>query len=188
MRKTSCIALLLVLVSTSVNAAVILDGNIKRIQENACITIDFLEKYEPNFFPQRKPEVLSVSFHTAEEMAEVHIILYGCDIFSEESKLNPGNEYQDGTVFMIWASMGRNANGHIRTMFDALNPNKVSRLRTSFDERVYSTLEEALDSPEMARLVKKYGSEKVYVQGFSLSGEDKGLFALDQSLVMEVPQ
>lgn len=173
-----CLALLLVCFADQAHAVLFIDKNVKRIQENACIDIDFLERFEPYL----SPKVFTVNARTAEDMAYIMTVLYGCDILADESKLIQEDEYHDGTVYMIWGLMGTKADGSRKTVFDFLKSKLLVTIRMNFDEQIYSSLDEALSSPEVARSVKQYGAEKINIQAFTLSGEDRGLFNLDRTL------
>lgn len=173
-----CIALLLVCFAGQAHAVLFIDKNVKRIQENACIDIEFLERFEPYL----SPRVFTVNVRTAEDMAYIMTVLYGCDILAEESKATTEDEYHDGTVYMIWGLMGTKADGSRKTIFDFLKSKLLVTIRMNFDERIYSTLDEALNSPEVARSVKQYGGKKINIQAFTLSGEDRGLLNLDRTL------
>jgi hypothetical protein len=165
------------------HAALITDQNLGRIRDNECVSVDFLKTYGLLFSQGGESRSFSVNYHTVEELAEILIVLYGCDILAEEAKANPADEHQDGTIFMIWGDMGRKPDGSPKTIFDTLNSALLTITRMSPDERLYGTLEEALTSLDVARLVKEYGAEKINVQAFTLAGEDRGLFKLDGSLV-----
>ncbi len=183
--KIICITLLLAGVAFSSHAVLLIDKNAKRHQENVCIDMDFIEKYEPRFWPPGDHKTLSISYHTPEEMAEVQMVLYGCDIYAEESKFNPDDEHQDGTVYLIWGYMGNKKDGSLVTVFDPLikpSKDKLSILNVDPDEGVYSTFEEALNSAQMERILSKWGADLIKIQAFTLKGEDRGLYNLDQSL------
>lgn len=177
--KLLMIPLFIMGLHTYAHSALLIDKNYKRIQGNACIDIDFLEKFEPNFIPFHNPKVTTVRYKTAEELAEIMAILYGCDILAEESKINPEDEYQDGTVYMIWGWNGLKKGGRRKGLFDTLTSKFLTSITMSFDERVYSTFEETMNSPEMERMLRQYGAEKINIQAFTLSGEDGGLLNLN---------
>lgn len=168
-------ALLATLLPAIACSALIVDRHLSRHYDNSCITVDFLIKYSPLMLPARNPKMLVVSVGSAEELTETYSLLYGCDILPEESKYNAEHPGQDGIVYMLWWNPGRKRDGSPKSIFDSLNPDKISKLNSSQDERIFSTMQEAMRSPQMAKAVAKHGVQKVYVQAFSLKGEDLGL-------------